>query len=131
MMLPLCVDLDGTLVKTDVLFESAAAALKAQPLLAFALPFWLLRGRAALKSELARRAEQRERTGARQAKQVEPGRDPVRDRVQGGGCRVIDRHRYPGGQEYLGDAAPHQAGSNDRDARLAAALLGGCVHAAV
>jgi 4-hydroxybenzoate polyprenyltransferase len=45
------------LVKTDVLFESAAAALKAEPLLAFALPFWLLRGRAALKSELARRGE--------------------------------------------------------------------------
>ncbi|HEY2630657.1 MAG TPA: UbiA family prenyltransferase [Usitatibacter sp.] len=56
-LIPLCVDLDGTLVKTDVLFESAAAALKAEPLLAFALPFWLLRGRAALKSELARRGE--------------------------------------------------------------------------
>jgi 4-hydroxybenzoate polyprenyltransferase len=40
-----------------VLFESAAAAVKAEPLLAFVLPFWLLRGRAALKRELAHRGE--------------------------------------------------------------------------
>ncbi|QJR12377.1 hypothetical protein DSM104443_03463 [Usitatibacter rugosus] len=54
---PLCVDLDGTLVKSDMLLESLVAALKRRPLLAFALPFWLARGRAALKHELAMRAD--------------------------------------------------------------------------
>lgn len=53
---PLAVDLDGTLVKSDMLMESLAAALKRAPWLVLALPFWLLRGRARLKSELARRA---------------------------------------------------------------------------
>ena len=54
---PLAVDLDGTLVRTDTLWESVAALVRRDPLAAFALPFWLLRGRAAFKSEVARRAE--------------------------------------------------------------------------
>ncbi|HUP31250.1 MAG TPA: UbiA family prenyltransferase [Usitatibacter sp.] len=54
---PLCVDLDGTLLKSDMLLETLAAALKRAPWLAVALPFWLLRGRAALKRELALRGE--------------------------------------------------------------------------
>ena len=56
MTVPLCVDLDGTLVKSNVLIESLVGALKKRPLLAFAVPFWLLRGRAALKRELASRS---------------------------------------------------------------------------
>jgi 4-hydroxybenzoate polyprenyltransferase len=52
---PLCVDLDGTLVRTDMLFETLAAALRRNPLVALALPFWLLRGRAHLKRRLAQR----------------------------------------------------------------------------
>jgi 4-hydroxybenzoate polyprenyltransferase len=51
--LPVCVDLDGTLVATDTLWESALALLRAQPLRALWLPVWLLRGRAALKRALA------------------------------------------------------------------------------
>ena len=54
---PLAVDLDATLVKSDMLMESLAAVLKRAPWLALALPFWLARGRAALKSELARRSD--------------------------------------------------------------------------
>ena len=54
---PLAVDLDGTLVRSDMLMESLASALKRAPWLALALPFWLLGGRAKLKSELARRAD--------------------------------------------------------------------------
>ena len=50
---PLCVDLDGTLVKTDMLFETCLKALKAKPWLLFVLPFWLARSRAYLKSRLA------------------------------------------------------------------------------
>jgi 4-hydroxybenzoate polyprenyltransferase len=54
---PLCVDLDGTLVKSNLLIETLVGVLKQRPLLAFALPLWLMRGRAALKRELAARAE--------------------------------------------------------------------------
>jgi 4-hydroxybenzoate polyprenyltransferase/phosphoserine phosphatase len=52
---PLVVDLDGTLVRTDLLIESLLALLKNKPLLIFALPFWLLKGKAAFKQEVARR----------------------------------------------------------------------------
>ncbi|HEX4779550.1 MAG TPA: UbiA family prenyltransferase, partial [Usitatibacter sp.] len=55
--LPLAVDLDGTLVRSDMLMESLAAALKRNPLIAFALPLWLARGRAALKAEVAKRGD--------------------------------------------------------------------------
>ena len=54
---PLCVDLDGTLVKSDMLMESLVAVLRRSPWLEFALPWWLARGRAVLKRELADRAE--------------------------------------------------------------------------
>ena len=54
---PLCVDLDGTLIRGDSLHEALVAALRRAPWLALALPFWLLRGRAALKLEVARHAE--------------------------------------------------------------------------
>jgi 4-hydroxybenzoate polyprenyltransferase len=50
---PLCVDLDGTLIKTDVLLESVLILLKTRPLLMLLLPFWLLKGRAYLKRRLA------------------------------------------------------------------------------
>src|SRR5580700_9731948 len=54
---PLCVDLDGTLIRSDVLWESLILLLKRDPLYILAVPFWLLRGRAALKMEIARRTE--------------------------------------------------------------------------
>ncbi|HUE37242.1 MAG TPA: UbiA family prenyltransferase, partial [Candidatus Acidoferrum sp.] len=54
---PLCVDLDGTLIKTDVLWESLMLLLKRNPLYLVALPFWLLRGRAFLKQQIAARTE--------------------------------------------------------------------------
>lgn len=53
---PLCVDLDGTLVRTDLLLESTLALLKRNPLYLFALPFWLLGGRANLKRHVAQRS---------------------------------------------------------------------------
>jgi len=52
---PLVVDLDGTLVKTDLLIESLFSLVRQEPLSIFALPLWLLRGRAHLKREIARR----------------------------------------------------------------------------
>jgi 4-hydroxybenzoate polyprenyltransferase/phosphoserine phosphatase len=55
---PLCVDLDGTLIHTDLLVESALALLATNPLMLFFLPIWLLvGGKARLKREIAKRVE--------------------------------------------------------------------------
>ncbi|KAA8920818.1 hypothetical protein NB709_003307 [Xanthomonas sacchari] len=51
----LCVDLDGTLLRSDVLYESLLSLLARNPLYALLVPFWLLRGKAAVKRELASR----------------------------------------------------------------------------
>jgi 4-hydroxybenzoate polyprenyltransferase/phosphoserine phosphatase len=55
--LPLVVDLDGTLIKTDLLLESVCSLLRQEPLALFALPIWLLKGRAHLKREIAHRVQ--------------------------------------------------------------------------
>ncbi len=54
-LLPLCVDLDGTLIRSDTLIETALLYLFRHPFMAFQLLLWLLKGKAFLKSELARR----------------------------------------------------------------------------
>jgi 4-hydroxybenzoate polyprenyltransferase/phosphoserine phosphatase len=54
---PLVVDLDGTLIRSDLLWESLVLFLKRHPLQAWRLPFWLLRGKAAFKESLASRVE--------------------------------------------------------------------------
>lgn len=53
---PLVLDLDGTLIRGNLLVESALAFVKQYPLRAYKIIPWLLRGRAALKQELAREA---------------------------------------------------------------------------
>lgn len=53
---PCCVDLDGTLIHTDLLFENLISALTARPWIIFWLPFWLMRGRAYLKMRIAEQA---------------------------------------------------------------------------
>jgi hypothetical protein len=54
---PLFVDLDGTLVRTDVSVESAFALVRRNLGYALALPVWLLRGRAYLKRRVAERVD--------------------------------------------------------------------------
>lgn len=54
---PLCVDLDGTLIHTDLLIESLLLLLKRNPLWLFALPLWLIKGKAHFKQQLAKRVE--------------------------------------------------------------------------
>jgi 4-hydroxybenzoate polyprenyltransferase/phosphoserine phosphatase len=49
---PLCVDLDGTLVKSDTLTDSVLVLARSRPALLLQLPFWLARGRAALKARI-------------------------------------------------------------------------------
>lgn len=53
----LVVDLDGTVLKTDLLLECLLVLLKKNPLYVFLLPVWLIRGRAYLKQQIARRIE--------------------------------------------------------------------------
>jgi 4-hydroxybenzoate polyprenyltransferase len=53
---PLCVDLDGTLVKSDTLLDALCLFARRHPLLFWKLPVWLAGGRARLKLEIARRA---------------------------------------------------------------------------
>lgn len=50
---PLYVDLDGTLIRSDLLVESALRFVATRPSRAWLLLAWLARGKAALKSELA------------------------------------------------------------------------------
>jgi 4-hydroxybenzoate polyprenyltransferase len=50
--IPLVVDLDGTLLRTDLLLESALCLIKQKPWLALLVPFWLLKGRAYLKRRI-------------------------------------------------------------------------------
>jgi 4-hydroxybenzoate polyprenyltransferase len=52
----LCTDLDGTLIKSDLLWECVSLLLKTKPLWLLAVPYWLLRGRANLKAQLALRS---------------------------------------------------------------------------
>jgi phosphoserine phosphatase len=52
---PLVLDLDGTLIAGDLLYKSFFSILRRNPLIVFACARWLLRGRAALKRQLALR----------------------------------------------------------------------------
>ncbi len=54
---PLVVDLDGTLLRTDLLYEKFALLLFSTPWILLLIPFWLLRGKAHLKREFARRTD--------------------------------------------------------------------------
>lgn len=55
--IPLAVDLDGTLIATDLLWEGLFALLKKNPLYFFVIPFWLAGGPARLKQAIAERVE--------------------------------------------------------------------------
>jgi len=54
---PLCVDLDGTLLRTDTLLESILQLVRRAPLNVVRLLAWRLRGKPVLKAEVARRVE--------------------------------------------------------------------------
>jgi 4-hydroxybenzoate polyprenyltransferase/phosphoserine phosphatase len=49
---PLVVDLDGTLLRTDLLWESILRFVRQRPWLSLLMPLWLLRGRAYLKRKV-------------------------------------------------------------------------------
>jgi apolipoprotein N-acyltransferase len=55
--IPLVVDLDGTLIRTDLMWESLTRLLRRNPFWIFPGLFWWARGRAFLKQQLARRVK--------------------------------------------------------------------------
>src|SRR5208282_1497908 len=65
----LCVDLDGTLIRGNMLWECVLVLLKTRPIMLLLLPFWLLSGRASLKRKLAARVK------------LDPARLPYRQQV--------------------------------------------------
>ncbi|HEX5374097.1 MAG TPA: UbiA family prenyltransferase [Aquabacterium sp.] len=54
---PIAVDLDGSLIHTDLLLESFLLLIKRNPLYLLMLPLWLLGGKARLKAEIASRVQ--------------------------------------------------------------------------
>ncbi|SES08375.1 UbiA family prenyltransferase [Rhizobium sp. NFR03] len=55
-LVPLCVDLDGTLVSVDTLWEGVTVVLFRNPLMLFAVLLWALRSKAHLKHQVAARS---------------------------------------------------------------------------
>jgi 4-hydroxybenzoate polyprenyltransferase len=53
---PLCVDLDGTLIKSDSLHDGFCELVRKDPFSVWRVPLWVMRGRARVKIEIARRA---------------------------------------------------------------------------
>src|SRR6202042_1686949 len=53
--IPLCVDLDGTLVKSDTLADSLCVLARTHPADLLRLPGWLLGGKARLKQQVSAR----------------------------------------------------------------------------
>jgi 4-hydroxybenzoate polyprenyltransferase len=52
---PLCVDLDGTLVKSDTLVDSLLVMVRTHPLELVKVPGWIAQGKATLKAQVAER----------------------------------------------------------------------------
>lgn len=52
--IPLCVELEGGLIRTNLSQESILLLVRSKPWLLFFLPFWRLRGRARFKHDIAR-----------------------------------------------------------------------------
>ncbi len=52
---PLCVDLDGTVLATDLLSESSMLLVARQPWRVFSVALWLMQGRAYMKRQIAER----------------------------------------------------------------------------
>jgi 4-hydroxybenzoate polyprenyltransferase len=50
--IPLCVDLDGTLIKTDSIIETIIIAIRKSPFIIVLLPFWLIRGKNYFKNKI-------------------------------------------------------------------------------
>ena len=88
----LCVDLDGTLIRGNVLWECVLVLLKTRPITLLLLPFWLLAGRASLKRHLAARVH------------LNPARLPYRQQV----LELIQQEKATGRRIALATAADRE-----------------------
>jgi 4-hydroxybenzoate polyprenyltransferase/phosphoserine phosphatase len=88
----LCVDLDGTLIRGNVLWESVLALLRTRPIMLLLLPFWLLSGRASFKHKVAARVH------------LNPARLPYRQQV----LDLLQRERAAGRRTALATAADRE-----------------------
>jgi 4-hydroxybenzoate polyprenyltransferase/phosphoserine phosphatase len=89
---PLIVDVDGTLVRTDLLQEAALQFVARFPLEVWRLLLWLLKGKAVLKAELAQR--------------VNPGISSVPLRAET--VDMIRQAQAEGRSVYLASASDHR-----------------------
>ncbi len=99
---PLCVDLDASVVRTDLLLEGLLRLVKRNPAHLLFAAIWLLRGTAALKAEVARRVR------------IDPATLPYNVEV----LNWLKEERAHGRQLWLCSA------SNEELARTVAAHLG-------
>lgn len=53
--IPLIVDLDNSLIDTDLFYQSSMGAFRKNPMLIFIYPFWFLRGKGYFKEQLVKR----------------------------------------------------------------------------
>ena len=86
---PLCVDLDGTLVKSDTLYDLTLALARHQPAALLQLPGWLMQGKAALKRRLA------------DAIQIDPAHLPYNREL----LQYLEQQQAAGRSIYLATAA--------------------------
>ena len=56
---PLCVDLDGTLVRTDTFIEAVLQLIRRNPLVVFLIPVWFATGFGALETRSRAAADPR------------------------------------------------------------------------
>jgi 4-hydroxybenzoate polyprenyltransferase/phosphoserine phosphatase len=85
-------DLDDTLIKTDLLFESVLKMVRTKPLVSLYLPFWLLRGKAYTKERVAAQVK------------LDPAHLPYREDI----LRHVRARRDDGTQVVLASAS-HQS----------------------
>lgn len=95
----LCVDLDGTLIRGNLLWECVLALLKTHPLTLFLLPLWLLSGRAFVKRRLAVKTR------------LNPARLPYRQEV----LDLLQRERAEGRRIALVTAADRELAESIAD----------------
>jgi 4-hydroxybenzoate polyprenyltransferase len=96
---PICVDLDGTLVFTDMFVETALSAIRKNIFIIFLIPFWLLRGRAFAKKKLA------------ESSLVDPSHLPYNDDL----IAFLQKERASGRKLVLVTASDKQAAASIAD----------------
>jgi phosphoserine phosphatase len=96
----LIVDLDHTLISTDLLYESSIGVLKKQPWLIFIYPFWFFQGKGYLKTQLVKRFK----IDATKLPYIQKTIDYINIRKQQG-CKVI--LATASHQDYAFEVAKH------------------------